>query len=208
MRALIVNASPHSTTSHSYLLAKELIANLQEASGQSDQNLLVIERDLVAQPLPIIGEAYATAVTSRTPALAAFDWSERLIGELEETEVLVIATPMHNFTVPAALKLWIDHVLRIHRTFTPTQEGKMGLMHDRATYVIVGSGGFHAGEKARQPDFLTPYLRYALGSIGINNVKFIFLQGLVFGDEAVADALFAARRELMMEAQTNFAAAI
>ena len=38
--------------------------------------------------------------------------SEELIQELESSDFVVIATPMHNFTVPAALKMWIDHVVR------------------------------------------------------------------------------------------------
>lgn len=67
----------------------------------------------------------------------------------------------------------------------------------------MGSGGFHAGERTRQPDFLTPYLRYALGSIGITNVKFILLQGLVFGDEVVAEAVANARREMALEVPFN-----
>ena len=69
-------------------------------------------------------------------------------------------------------------------------------MKDRPTYVLVSSGGVHAGERAKQADFLTPYLRYALASIGINNVHFFLLQGLVFGPEAAAQAVQAARQQL------------
>ena len=65
----------------------------------------------------------------------------------------------------------------------------MGSLKDRPTFVLVSSGGFHVGDRARQADFLTPYLKYALASIGIENVQFIPLQGLVFGDEAVASAV-------------------
>ncbi|MBN3820982.1 FMN-dependent NADH-azoreductase, partial [Paraburkholderia sp. Se-20369] len=137
-----------------------------------------------------------SAITSRTPDVAQFDVSEQLIGELESTDALIVNTPMHNFAVPAALKLWIDYVLRIHRTFAATPDGKVGLMRDRPTVVIVGSGGFHRGERARQPDFLTPYLHHALGSIGIRRVQFLLLQGLVASDAAVAEALDAARAEL------------
>ena len=126
--------------------------------------------------------------------------SEQLIREIETTDVLIVNTPMHNFTVPAALKLWIDYVLRIHRTFASTPEGKVGLMRDRPAYVIVGSGGFHEGEHARQPDFLTPYLRYALGSIGLKRLHFVLLQGLVRGDDAVAEVMQNARKEIARHA--------
>jgi FMN-dependent NADH-azoreductase len=186
VKILFINASPHAEASHGHKLAKELIGTIDAE---------VIERDLSIAPLPPITRDYAKAITSREPDTSLFQLSEQLINEIETTDMLVINTPMHNFTVPASLKLWIDYVLRIHRTFASTPEGKVGLMRDRPTYVIVGSGGFHSGERARQPDFLTPYLEFALGSIGIQNVHFMLLQGLVMGDEAVALAVDAARAE-------------
>ena len=186
-----MNSGPHSDASHGYRLAREAIA----ASGID--NVQVTERDLVKSPLPPIGRDYAIAVTSQAaPDAKEFDWSERLIAELEQHDMLFIVTPMHNFTVPAALKLWIDHVIRINRSFHATPQGKVGLMKDRATFVLVSSGGFHVGERAKQADFLTPYLRYALASIGISDVHFFPLQGLVFGSEAVAQAVDEARRQM------------
>ncbi|SAK66002.1 FMN-dependent NADH-azoreductase [Caballeronia ptereochthonis] len=195
MKILFVNASPHGEASHGYGLALEMIRTL----GKSAQ-VSVVERDLASQPLPPITQDYARAITSRDPDASRFDVSEPLVGEIEATDALIINTPMHNFTVPAALKLWIDYVLRIHRTFAATPEGKVGLMRDRPAFVIVGSGGFHSGEHARQQDFLTPYLRYALGSIGLKSLHFVLLEGLVRGDEAVTDALRSAREEIARHA--------
>lgn len=190
-RILLLNSGPHGSDSHGYRLAKEVLVN----HGIEEAN--VTERDLIQAPLPPIGRDYALAITSNAAnnATALAD-SEKLIVELEEHDMLFIVTPMHNFTVPAALKLWLDHVIRIHRSFKPTPEGKVGLMKDRPTFVIVSSGGFHAGAHAKQADFLTPYLRYALASIGIADVHFILLQGLVFGPEAVTNAVDTARKQL------------
>ena len=57
--------------------------------------------------------------------------SEILIRELESADCLVIGTPMHNYTVPSALKAWIDHVVRANRTFTHIPTGKLGVLADR-----------------------------------------------------------------------------
>ncbi|KXU87732.1 FMN-dependent NADH-azoreductase [Caballeronia megalochromosomata] len=195
MNVLFVNASPHGDASHGYRLALEMIAMLRKTA-----RVEVVERDLAAKPLPPITRDYARAITSRHPDARQFDVSEQLIREIETTDALIVNTPMHNFTVPAALKLWIDYVLRIHRTFAATPEGKLGLMRDRPTFVIVGSGGFHSGEHARQRDFLTPYLRYALGSIGLRALHVLSLQGLVHGDEAVSESLRSAREEVARHA--------
>jgi FMN-dependent NADH-azoreductase len=195
MKILLVNASPHGETSHGYDLAIEMIRTLGKGVLGA-----VVERDLSSQPLPPITQDYAKAITSGEPAVSRFDVSERLIREIEMTDALIINTPMHNFTVPAALKLWIDYVLRVHRTFATTPEGKVGLMRDRPTFVIVSSGEFHGSERAWQSDFLTPYLSYALGSIGLKSTHFTLLEGLTHRDEAVADALQRAREEIARHA--------
>ncbi|MEX3815242.1 FMN-dependent NADH-azoreductase [Paraburkholderia sp. BR13439] len=196
MKILLINASPHGEASHGYRFAAEIVGMLREHAAAAASAIKMIVRDLAAAPLPPVSRDYARAITSRMPDKSQFDISEQLIGEIETTDALIINTPMHNFTVPAALKLWIDYTLRIERTFAATPEGKVGRMHDRPTIVIVGSGGVHNGEHARQPDFLTPYLRYALGSIGVHNLEFLLLQGLVMGEATIAEALAAARNQL------------
>jgi FMN-dependent NADH-azoreductase len=193
---LLINSSPHGNGSHAYRVARDAIA------GAGLGQVTITERDLVETPIPPVGRDYAMAITSKTPHDAdagALAWSERLIVELEQHDMLFILTPMHNFTVPAALKLWLDHVIRINRSFTATPQGKVGNMQDRPTFVLVSSGGFHVGERARQTDFLTPYLRYALASIGISDVHFIALEALVSGPGAVAQAVEAAHRRLHEE---------
>lgn len=193
---LLINASPQGPVSHANQLALELVACLR----QRHPRLELVERDLGAHPLPALGTDYARALTTPTPFEApVFEVSEALIGELERSEALIIATPMHNFTLPAAFKLWIDYVLRIHRTFSSGPDGKLGLLRDRPVYVLVGSGGFHQGERARQPDFLTPYLRHVLNTLGLFDVHFTYLEGLVFGDEAVRTTLEAGRARLALE---------
>ena len=114
--------------------------------------------------------------------------SEELIQELESSDFVVIGTPMHNFTVPSALKAWIDHVVRVRRTFNVTAEGKVGALHDRPVFVAVSSGGRYSGKHARQPDFLTPYLKAILGTIGLHDLTFFSVEGSALGPDALAEA--------------------
>ena len=195
---LMINASPRPAASVGNHLANELVDIL----GTRWPHMRVTRRDLgsVALALTPLSDSYAEALTNRTPDTdPVFAVSENLIGELERSDALLIATPMHNFTLPAALKLWIDHVVRIGRTFAATPDGKVGLLADRPVYVIVSSGGFHRGARARQPDFLTAYLRHVLSTIGLFDVHFIYLEGLVAGEEMVKAECEEARRKLSME---------
>ncbi len=120
--------------------------------------------------------------------------SEQLISELETSDALVISTPVHNYTVPASLKAWIDQVVRIGRTFKSTPEGKVGILRDRPTIVVSASGGYFAN--GSQPDFFAPYLDAILATIGICDVTHFRLEGVTRGDEAVALAYERAREGL------------
>ncbi|WP_256432947.1 NAD(P)H-dependent oxidoreductase [Martelella soudanensis] len=131
----------------------------------------VIERDLAPADFGRVTPDYARAIISRAGHDSpAFFQSERLIRELEQTDALIISTPMHNYTVPANLKLWIDLVLRAGRSFGFRNGRKVGLLGDRPTVVIAASGGT-VTSKATQPDHLTGYLADVLGTIGITNLR-------------------------------------
>lgn len=149
----------------------------------------IIERDLAADPPPHpdldLYEAILTpTVDGRDPRFAL---SERLIGELEAADFVVVGTPMNNFSVPSTLKSWIDHIVRIRRTFRSTPEGKIGLLRDRPTYIVTSHGGYMSG--GYQPDFMTDYLRAIFATIGINNVHFLCADGLSRGPEQVERVL-------------------
>jgi len=114
---------------------------------------------------------------------------------LESADLVVIGTPMHNFTVPSALKAWIDHVVRIRRTFHVTADGKAGTLRDRPVFFAIASGGRFSG-RARQPDFLTPYLKAILPTIGLHDLTFFSVEGTALGPDAIAEARAMADRAL------------
>lgn len=182
-RILLVECSPHRQQASGSQMARQLISRRWPRAD-------VIERDLVGEPLPPLNADYASALTGSAPFDdPAFACSEVLITELEASDCLIIVTPMHNFSVPAALKLWIDYVLRIHRSFTTSAQGKVGLLQDRPTLVLVSAGGFYHGEQARQSDFLSAYLRHVLSTLGITQVEFVHQQGMALGTESLQAAL-------------------
>jgi len=187
-RALLLSFSPHGKAAQTFRLARAL---LREQAPEAE----VVERDYGGQALPPLTREYANALT--TPgglSGAATALSEQLIVELEACDLLIICTPVHNFTVPAALKCWIDHVVRIHRSFTVNpQFEKVALLQDRPTFVLVSSG---SSRKNREPDFLTPYLLAILGTVGIRTVEFAYLGAMVRGEAAVQRSLEQAQQQL------------
>lgn len=98
----------------------------------------------------------------------------------------MIGTPVHNLTVPALLKAWIDNVVRIHRTVCPTPQDKVGMLPDRPVYIAVTSGGWRTGPRARNPDFFEPYLRAVLGMVGLRDLRFFSMEGTALGRQRAA----------------------
>lgn len=187
MKILHISCSPRGQASESNRLSQSIIGYLLK----SDPTAVLISRTVVGEgALSHVDENYATSQQSSADVSqeGSISWSEELIQELNSTDVLVIGTPMHNFTVPSALKAWIDHIARVRRTFNVSAQGKTGTLRDRPVFVAVSSGGRFSGERARQPDFLTPYLKAVLGMIGLHDLNFFSIEGTAMGPDAVAQA--------------------
>lgn len=187
-RALLLGFSPHGKAAQTFKLARALLNDLVPGAQ-------INERDYGGQALPPLTREYANALTTPGGLSGnATALSEQLIVEVETCDLLVLCTPVHNFTVPAALKAWIDHVVRIHRSFTLNEQfAKVGLLGDRRTFVLVSSGN---ARKGHEPDFLTPYLTTILATVGIHSVEFVYLGAMVRGEEAVNRAVEQAHRQL------------
>src|SRR5580658_2914009 len=194
---LHLRCSPRGAAAFSSRMAEEVVARLV----QRDKTAEVVFRDLSARPPPLIDAGFSAAILGppgETPQALAV--SEALIQELEAADVLVIATPMHNYCVPAALKAWVDQIVRIHRTFASTPGGKVGKLRDRPVWLVVASGGWFTGASPSgapaQPDFLTHYMRAVLGTIGINELHVLTLEGVTRGPD-IAEAAFARARDAL-----------
>lgn len=193
---LYLSCSPRGPASHSLIFAEALLARLQ----QHHRTAQIQHRDLAANPPTTVDASFSNAILDPTSPPEAFTTSESLIQELEHTDALVIATPMHNFTVPAVLKAWIDQIVRIHRTFKSTPAGKVGTLKDRPVYIVIASGGWFSGPSPTgtpaQPDFLTPYLTAILNTIGIRDIHIIALEGVTRGPAMLERAVSLARQSL------------
>ena len=116
---LIVNSSARRTRSHT----RELASIFEEGFAKAVPNVTVVRRDLAASPVPQVDEPWIAAAFTPPDERNAemrrvLALSDTLIDEVEQADVIVIATPMYNYNVPASLKAWIDMVARIGKTFS------------------------------------------------------------------------------------------
>jgi len=136
----------------------------------------IVRRDLAAAPPPFVdGEwlrAYLTPPPQQDAAMRqALALSDTLVAELQDADHLVLATPVYNYNVPAALKSWIDHIVR--KGLTLGLDGAPLLLGKRATLLMASGGSYGKGSPIRERDIATQYLRLILGVIGITDVTVV-----------------------------------
>lgn len=162
-------------------LTDQVVSRLVE----SNPGARVVTRDLLGG-ISLLDNAATTGTAlpaeDRTPAqVEALLESDGLVAELKEADFVVLGSPIYNFSVPAAVKAYFDQIARAGLTFNYTDQGVVGLVVDRPTYVVVASGGVQVGSDY---DLATPYVRHFLGFLGIGNVHIIGADMLNFDAEA------------------------
>jgi FMN-dependent NADH-azoreductase len=143
----------------------------------------IVERDLNATELPPINAAWVGAVytpeQAQTPEqkkLLAL--SDSLIAELEQADEYVIGVPMHNFGIPAVLKLWIDQIARAGKTFSYADGVPKGLiLGKKATFIIATGGNYDAQTQMASFNFVEPYLRSVFAFLGLTDATFLTAGG-------------------------------
>ena len=183
---LEISASARSEGSMSRLLTRDLLQALEDRHGD-----ITVTRRNVAEGLPFVDADWVVATNTpeeeRSEAQRRkLAFSDELVQELMAADILVIGAPIYNFSVPASLKAWIDMIARVRLTFRYTENGPVGLLEGKKAYVLTPSGGVPVGSPV---DFATPYLRHALGFVGITDVHIVGAQGADRGnDQALDDA--------------------
>ncbi|MDM4770256.1 FMN-dependent NADH-azoreductase [Solimonas sp. SE-A11] len=187
---LQINTSLNGENSQSSRLAARFVA--------AQDGARVTVRDLAAEPVPHLDGARFGAFiakpeerTAEQQAVVAY--SDALIAELKRADVIVLGLPLYNFGVPSQLKSWIDHVARAGQTFRYTANGPEGLVKGKKAYVFATRGGIYAGTAL---DTQTGYIRDFLRFIGIEDVEFVYAEGLAISDESREGALGKAREQI------------
>ena len=159
----------------------------------------VVKRTLSADSMPHLTLATFTAAATPADKRNAGETenaalADVLISELEAADVVVIAAPMYNLSIPSTLKAWIDHVARAGRTFRYSGSGPEGLLKGKKVFIVTGRGGVYTGDSpAKGFDFQEPYLRAALGFLGLTDITFVHVEGLAMGPDGAASAHARAR---------------
>ena len=174
---LQINASINNGNGQSSRLAGLFVT----AYRDSHPGAKIVKRDVAAkEPVPHLnGERFAALIAKPEERNAAqhgvVAYSDALINELQQADVIVLGLPMYNFGVPSQLKAYFDHIARAGVTFKYTDKGPVGQLTGKKAYVFAARGGLYAGTPL---DTQTAYVRDFLRFIGIGDVEFVYAEGL------------------------------
>ena len=187
---LKIDASARVTRS----LSRGLTTAFTEQWLKSRPDDTLITRDVGLNPPPAMSEAWIsaafTASEKRTATQQeALKVSDQLLEELEPADLIVIGTPMYNYGMPAALKAWIDQVIRIDRTFSfDLARGEQPIEPILTSKILVlltasGEGGFELGAVHAVMNHLHPHIVTASRLFGVSEHHVIRIEYQEFGDD-------------------------
>jgi FMN-dependent NADH-azoreductase len=174
MKLLHLDTSPLGT----YSVSRGLTAAIVAEFARNEPQLQVVYRDAASQPIPHwtlpVGEADPSALLGN-----------EIIEEFLAADVVVIGSPMYNFSISSQLKAWIDRIAVAGKTFRYTAEGPEGLAGNKRVIVASSRGGVYSDKSspAAGLDFQEPYLRAVFGFLGVTEVEFVRAEGVAISAE-------------------------
>lgn len=181
---LVINSSARTTGSQSRKLAETFINHWKKNHINSKIQL----RELGNKIIPHITEEWIRAafkpLENRTlDDFNSLEISDEYIKELKDADIIVIASPMYNWSIPSCLKAYIDQVVRVNETwrYNPDniQNPYIGLLENKAVVLLLtrGSQGYEKGGYNEHIDFQTNYLKKVFNVIGIADIHVINMDG-------------------------------
>lgn len=176
---LHIISSPRIEVSASRKLGNAVLEQIRKKYPDS----IVQERDLTKNLVPLLEEvhinSFFTPAENRSPEQEAINqYSEDLISELKKADIIVMESPMYNFSVPATLRSYFDYTSRAGYTFRYDENGPQGLLSDKKLYIAFSGGNIYSEGPFQHNDFNVPYIKSVFGFYGINDISVFRAEGL------------------------------
>lgn len=189
-KILVINSSARTLNSQSRKLTEVFVDHWTSLQNNSD----ITFRELGNENVPHINENWIAAAfkpeTARSEEeKAALKTSDLYIAELHQADIIVVGTPMYNWSVPSALKAYIDQVVRVNETWKLNpgnyENPYIGLLENKTVYLLVSRGaqGYEKGGYNEHMNYQTNYLKTVFNVMGIHNIHLVAIDGATLDPE-------------------------
>lgn len=185
---LHIISSPKGEHGHSVKLARTIIKQLCNHYNECQ----IVERDLLAAELPYLDGLYLSASFKNEADRSDDDnqklsYSDVVLREIKAADIIVLGAPMYNFGIHAALKAYIDQIVRFGHTIAYQQDGsRIGLLKNKVVYLAITTGGSYTNSGfAPVNDYIVNYLQTILNYMGIDTIIPLIIEGTATPDFTV-----------------------
>lgn len=187
-KVLIINASARKERSLSRYMTNVFVETWQTKYPDD----VIVHREIGQEPIPHVTEkwiagAFKPAELRTAEHIEALTISDQLIAELKAANIIVVGSPMYNWSVPSALKAYIDQVLRVNETVLISKDNPKnpytGLLKEKKVYLLMvrGNNGYGFGEYYEHMDFQSGYLRTVFTIMGLEDIEAVTMDGVDMG---------------------------
>lgn len=95
---------------------------------------------------------------------------------INDMDIVLISTPMWNYSIPYPLKQYIDTIVQPGINFCDGDQSSLGDLRGRHLVVFSSAGAIY-NEDSHVKDFLNPYLCQVFSLMGFERQEIVFIQG-------------------------------
>jgi FMN-dependent NADH-azoreductase len=203
-KVLIINASARTANSHSRALTKVFVDHWKIIHHQAVMSF----RELGNIDVPHITDTWIAAnqkpIVDRTQKdVDVLKISDSYIEELRQADIIVLGTPMYNWSIPSVLKAYIDQVLRVNETFrinpAEAKQPYIGLLENKTLCLLVARGDrdYESGQQNEHMNFQTTYLKMVFNMIGIRTIHVVVVDGTSLDKEQLKKSIAVAHDDII-----------
>jgi len=164
--------------------SKQIAASFFSSIITQNENAKIVNLDLSQDPpAPYTTEEfrnfwYPVLIDGYVPTKeeeSASAYAKEQASLVQDAEILVLTMPMWNYSMPAMMKSWIDHVLAPGLLYEVTDQGKLPKHQIKKLVLLISS--HEVFTEADPRDGLTPALETSFEDIGIEDISVIWADG-------------------------------
>ncbi|MBM7569076.1 FMN-dependent NADH-azoreductase [Paenibacillus sacheonensis] len=151
---------------------------------EANPNDTITELNLFEKNLPYFGNDVLTGLYKESKGIDATD-GEKIAADTANTymsqflnsDKIVFAFPLWNFTVPAPLINYVSYLSQAGKTFKYTSEGPVGLVGDKKVVLLSARGGDYSSEAMQALEMAQNYMKAILRFWGIHQPEVVVIEG-------------------------------
>ncbi|MFD2614844.1 FMN-dependent NADH-azoreductase [Paenibacillus gansuensis] len=150
----------------------------------ANPNDTITELDLFEKNLPYFGNDMLSGLYKESQGIdatdrekVAADTANYYMNQFLDSDKIVFAFPLWNFTVPAPLINYVSYLSQVGKTFKYTAEGVVGLVGDKKVVLLTARGGDYSSEAMQAIEMALNYMKAILRFWGINQPEVVVIEG-------------------------------